>query len=373
MLDRAKLVQEIEKVAGLLFVDRSASYDIARNAWQQLCQDATFVYKVAQVTDAPWPLPTWQGRADEIISIEPMQQPYMICSVDGSQIYPDRHQAQYGCFLINIGGVLLAYKQPQLKKAVQFFSTPHIFPTHDEPITTEGVNCLRHELELQYGYDWTITHTADNAPHMVVFDGSLIFWHLEAQHGLKERFLQSYFLQLLRAAEKQLMMCGYISGPKSKELVHLLRLYLCNFKPENSERYEAVNHLTDVAIVRMFLPQYHRTTIFKNNSNISSLYPASVHPYFFYLHVGAEIGRVEIPAWIAHQEKLVNTIAAIIIDQSLKGNGYPIVLAEAHEQAVVKMHDREFFYHYLQKISMHYNQRLSADSYKLQRKIRMGI
>jgi len=34
------------------------------------------------------------------------------------------------------------------------------------------------------------------------------------------------------------------------------------------------------------------------------------------------------------------------------GGGYPVALAEAHEQAVVKGPDREFFYHFLQKMGM---------------------
>ena len=69
------------------------------------------------------------------------------------------------------------------------------------------------------------------------------------------------------------------------------------------------------------------------------------------MQVGTEVGRVEIPAWIAQDEKLVDQVAASILDQCHKGYGYPIGLAEAHEQAVIKGPDREFFYHLLQKMS----------------------
>ena len=68
-------------------------------------------------------------------------------------------------------------------------------------------------------------------------------------------------------------------------------------------------------------------------------------PHFFYMDVGAEIVRIEIPAWIARDEQKINTVAQIILNQSIKGRGYPVALAEAHEQAVVKGPDREFFYH----------------------------
>jgi hypothetical protein len=97
-----------------------------------------------------------------------------------------------------------------------------------------------------------------------------------------------------------------------------------------------------------------------------------LHPHFFYLHVGNEVGRVEVPAWIANDKAAVNTIAAVIIDQSRKGRGYPVVIAEAHEQAVVKGPDREFFYQLINKIAFERNQRLIM-SQKSIKKRGMGI
>jgi len=40
----------------------------------------------------------------------------------------------------------------------------------------------------------------------------------------------------------------------------------------------------------------------------------------------------------------VDVIVARIVDQSIKGAGYPICLAEAHLQAVVSEQDRRFWY-----------------------------
>ncbi|PJF37882.1 MAG: hypothetical protein CUN55_19825 [Phototrophicales bacterium] len=117
---------------------------------------------------------------------------------------------------------------------------------------------------------------------------------------------------------------------------------------------------------------YTRSIVFKNRSIVSSLYPDHLHPHFFYLHVGTEIGRVELPAWIAHDENLVDTVARIIVDQCVKGQGYPVVIAEAHEQAVVKGPDRDFFYHVLQKMGME-RQRRPIISRKSLRKRSMGI
>ena len=55
---------------------------------------------------------------------------------------------------------------------------------------------------------------------------------------------------------------------------------------------------------------------------------------------------------------LFDRLCAIAFDQSVKGRGYPVCLAEAHEQAVVKGGDREFFYHLLCKVAIEGERRI---------------
>ena len=94
--------------------------------------------------------------------------------------------------------------------------------------------------------------------------------------------------------------------------------------------------------------------MFQSKAPIAYLYPQPLKPYFCYLHVGYEIVRIEIPAWIAQQEEMVDELCAIAYDQAQKGSGYPVCLFEAHEQAVVKGYDREFFYAMVQrKVEQH--------------------
>jgi hypothetical protein len=146
-------------------------------------------------------------------------------------------------------------------------------------------------------------------------------------------------------------MAGYISLPKSKELVNIARMAAVEYDKNRLEE-QPFEHIFDSTIAEFFLKPYERTIVFRNNAPISAHYPDHLRPHFFYLHVGAEIGRIEIPAWIASNRELVDSIAAIIIDQCKKGYGYPIAIAEAHEQAVVKGPDREFFYQLLDKVSL---------------------
>ena len=70
--------------------------------------------------------------------------------------------------------------------------------------------------------------------------------------------------------------------------------------------------------------------------------------YFYYLNVNEEIARVEIPKWVADDEELLNLTHALALDQCRRGQGYPVALAEAHEQAVVTGSDRESFWQFVE-------------------------
>ncbi|QQR63402.1 DNA double-strand break repair nuclease NurA [bacterium] len=92
------------------------------------------------------------------------------------------------------------------------------------------------------------------------------------------------------------------------------------------------------------MPVGARTVVFQVPINGTQDYPSVLVPCFFYLNSGHEVVRVEIPFWIASDQSLVSKVVSIIWDQVEKGRGYPLVLAEAHEQAVVKTEDRAYFY-----------------------------
>ena len=369
MLDRLKLIIELQHVADKLFVDVTQSYHLAQDVWQSIIKDSTFLYKVRQVNNAPWPVPLWQDNLGDSIAVEKVVSPYVAFSVDGSQIYPDRHNV-LSCCLINTGSVVLPYNIEN--KRVQLFSDPTVFAgvdEHQQPFTTDGVNCKRQELELRAGLDLAkkIKNDYGDATSLLLFDGSLIFWHLSSKEiDVRDQFLNAYLALLDELYHEKVPTCWYISMPKSKELMSLVRLYLCNFDVAQKELYESVDSVIDSGIMYSVLEPYTRSVVFSNHSSISVYYPAHLRPFFFYVHVGSEIGRVEIPSWIAQNKSSVDMIAQIVVDQCVKGGGYPVALAEAHEQAVVKGPDREFFYHFLQKMGMErkHTQSISRKSLK---------
>lgn len=375
MLDRSKLIKELRSVADKLFIDSMPFDNSARDEWRKIADDPTFIYKIRQAANFPWPVPLWDGRLDETTLIEKIIEPHYVLSVDGSQIYPDRHHA-LSCFLINIGTVVLPYNV--MGKKVQFRSEPTVFAGSDDcdlPFSSSVVNCKRQELEFYAGLELgrEIKESCEDVPYILLFDGSLIFWHLSSQDiEIRDRFLHSYLALLAQLYENRIFTAWYISMPKSKELLNLVRLSLCDFDTTKVERYQAVNQVIDTSIVRSFLPTGYRTTIFRNQSSISKLYPEHLKPCFFYSNIGSEIGRVELPAWMAQDSDLVAMVSSLVFDQCVKGGGYPVALAEAHEQAVVKGPDRDFFYHLLQKLGIERNHSLSI-SFKSLKKRGIGI
>ncbi|MCF7900466.1 DNA double-strand break repair nuclease NurA [Candidatus Babeliales bacterium] len=362
MLHKAKVLKALEDLEDSLFVDTTQELDSAYKAWKQLICDDTFKEKI-EACDVDWPLPTWEGNLDDVFPVQSYTDPYQLLAVDGSQIYPDKHQGT-SCFLINVGTVELQYGTGL--KGATLDATPHVFSERmhfsDDGFagSTDLVNCKREELELEYGYNHIIKMEQEGLkdPLVFLFDGSLIFWHLESkEENLKHYFLKKYCDQLKLFKKQKTIMGGYISLPKSKELVNIVRMFLLQFSTKKNP-LELLPLLVDTAIVNFFLPPGARTTLFKNRSTISDYYPESVRPYFFYINVSDEIARVEIPAYLAEDKSAVDLLSAIVLDQSQKGGGYPVGIAEAHEQAVVKGPDREFFYHLIEKCGIKQKRRI---------------
>jgi hypothetical protein len=134
----------------------------------------------------------------------------------------------------------------------------------------------------------------------------------------------------------------------------------------------AVDNVIDTHVLRTFLPFGHRSTLFWSNSKVIKNYPDHLKPCFFYLNIGKEIVRIETIAWIAQSEILLERLCAIVFDQAVKGQGYPVVISESHEQAVVKGTDREFFYHLIQKIGIEQQRRFFMSQKSLKKRC-MGV
>ncbi len=374
MLNRTKVLQELQAVSDKLFLDLSKQQEIARKAWHQLSEDVLFQQK-CKAASLPWPTPTWQGKPNVSYPVSSINQDYQVVSVDGSQIYPDKHQG-ISCFLLNIGTVVLRYGATVGKAT--FSSEPSLFVEQDFETEMSGavdiVNCKREEFEFQKGLEQCVQlkQTFPNLPLLFLFDGSLIFWHLESKDPVvKNYFLKRYAELLQQFYEHDIAIAGYISLPKSKELVGLVRAQVSNFSASAMQKLEAVKHISDGSVARFFLEPDTYSTTFENHASVSETYAPHLKPHFLYYHTGSEIARIELPGYMVHQERVAQ-VMSLIANQVRKGNGYPVAIAEAHEQAVVKGPDREFFYAAIEKVGIEHKKRV-IPSQKSTKKRRMTI
>jgi NurA-like 5'-3' nuclease len=53
--------------------------------------------------------------------------------------------------------------------------------------------------------------------------------------------------------------------------------------------------------------------------------------------------------WVAADAGLLDLVHATILSECEKGDGYPMILSEAHERAVIRARERDLFYGMLER------------------------
>jgi NurA-like 5'-3' nuclease len=104
-----------------------------------------------------------------------------------------------------------------------------------------------------------------------------------------------------------------------------------------------VDGVNDRELFSAMLAPGERSALFISPSTIQKRYRKNL-VHFFYLKLDEEIARIEIPQWVAQDEIRLNLAHTLILDQSRRGQGYPVALGEAHEKAVITGADRENFW-----------------------------
>ncbi len=393
MLDRDKIAKEIASFSQTLFSTAAQYTWFTAQIWQALVTDERFVAAIEQKR-ATLPLCTWINDP-AVLHTAGSIQAYGVCAVDGSQIYPDHHMIGIECFLINSGACFISYGQ---QSTATLFSEPYIYtPEHcikqllPMRFSAELVDLLREEHEfalLTSHVDDMITlsglpqpfeaRESVVGPFVALFDGNMLFWHLESKPTqVKEVFMSRYLVHLHALAQKRISVAGYLSATRFTEVVELIRAGIDSAQaiydlitPAQVEQLASMlASLSDADLFMHILQPGQYTTLFASNHPITEWYPKHLKPYFFYLHAGSEVVRIEVPAWMAHDPERIKVLVAVCMDQCAKGQGYPVVLAEAHAQAVVQSADREFFYHLLCSLAIRHNKRVALSQKSLKKKI----
>ncbi|ELR98203.1 DNA double-strand break repair nuclease NurA [Gloeocapsa sp. PCC 73106] len=287
---------------------------------------------------------------------------HSVFATDGSQIAPSHHEIAY-CYLLNIGRIMLHYGQnlhPLLDSLPEIYYKPEdLYISKKWGIRTEEWMGYRRTVAeakvlAEMACAWVKPPGAHYEPNLALVDGSLIYWFLEVlPHEAKDLLLPEIFQAWSNLQEQKIPLVSYISAPRSSESINFLRLQACPYPKPNCQSQcgnldklpcQVVEPLRDATLWAYLLKPGERSPLWRSNLRILDLYPESYRVYFCYINVGTEIARVEMPAWVALDSTLLEQALGIVLAQVYKGYGYPIALAEAHNQAVVKSGDRARFF-----------------------------
>lgn len=315
---------------------------------------------------------------------------HTVLATDGSQIAPSHHEIAY-CYLINVGRVVLHYGQnrhPLLDSLPEVFYRPEdLYASRQWGIRTEEWMGYRRtiseavalaELGEQVRECSTAVSPQNAAPTLAMVDGSLIHWFLEPlPNDARDCILPPILEAWQRLRSVGIPLVGYLSSARSGEALNFLRLQTCPYLAPDCQTHcfgqtdqapcQVFTPLRDTALWSVLLQPGERGAIWRSSAKVLEAYGDHT-VCFCYVHMGSEIARVEFPLWVAQDESLLNRVLSLTLTQVQKGYGYPVVLAEAHNQAVVRSTDRARFFALLEQQMIRAGLKNIGTSYKEARK-----
>jgi hypothetical protein len=386
MLDLTKLARQMQGLSQHLTLEAAASRQRLELAQQHL----TNAYESQQ--DLIDRQEKWRDRIlfANATPIEPLEtcidisvppKIHTVIATDGSQIAPNHHEIAY-CYLLNIGRVVLHYGQnrhPLLDSLPEVFYRPEdLYMSRQWGIRTEEWMSFRRTASETTVLAELACAAKGEAPALAMVDGSLIYWFLEQlPMDARDRILPPILEAWQQMRDAQIPLMGYLSASRSIETMNFLRLLACphpvpDCKSHCPNQLEKVpckifEQLRDTSVWATRLKPGQRSTLWRSNSPILELYGDQTI-YFCYVHVGTEIARIEIPAWVAENATMLDQALGLMLAQVQKGYGYPVAIAEAHNQAVVKGGDRARFFALLEQQMIKAGLKNVGTSYKEARK-----
>lgn len=363
MLNLAKVNQQISRMA---VEQQLVSDDIQKRLEKALGQLGlesgrlpAFLRKL-QASKTSWLLAGVHESLEKTYPLPPRPLAITVVASDGSQIAPSHHEV-IPAFLLNVSTVVLHYGTGE---RAELTSTPTLFYRDEDlymdyggqrvQVTGDLLGMRRTLMEFQALLRRATDAQGSGHRTCALSDGSLILWQLEGKpQDYRQLCLERYVSCLEQARQQQIPVAGYISRPRSRDVLNTLRVGLCPETAPHCDRCPytdlpklpcaEIDGLNDRRLFESRLQPGERTAVFDSHSRILGDY--GVHRIvFFYLHVGTEIVRIEVPQWVAASPTLLDLVHAVAYDQAQKGMGYPVALAEAHQHAVVRGAERDLFY-----------------------------
>lgn len=279
-------------------------------------------------------------------SIMPLS--YEISAVDGSQAGPYKVSGwPMDFFLINIGSLKLTYGDN-----ASFFhhNYPKIFLRENNHLTLSDAIAVSRQL-AEYTEATQLIGSHQQGLSLTLLDGSLIWWSLdlEKNENNREKCLKTLLSFFQKARDKQVIPIGYISGSQSSDLLNCLKAIHCsenypkpkaNCKECKDQFCQILSGVRDDYLLELYAQKNKLTAfitpLFESKVDILKEYgPHGI--LFFYLYFQGECARIEFPAYYL---KDLLWIQQCVCDQLQKGHGYPVILSDVHQLAVVNENEK---------------------------------
>lgn len=366
MLDLTKLGRQIQQASFDLAGHRRVLRErvaLALETWElALAHEEALIDKMLDARSSlPWIVARPLEGLGESLGLPPEPPRHTVLAADGSQIAPSRHEIS-PYYLINVSRI--CYRYGTGERALQE-SEPYLYYREQDLYTRVQHQHLR-VSEQMIGIERSLMEFRELAklakeigrqhdPVLALVDGSLYsllpdLTHLpgHVQEQTRARLLES--LKALQAA--RVPVCAYTSQPGKSECLQLLRLMHCPYPsarckiscpPAQEPPCAGLMPMSDRELWQLLLQPGERSPLFSTTATLPEGFEDQ-ELRFFYLHTGYEIARLEFPRWVSERREWLEWVHSLSWLQVQKGRGYPIALAEAHNQAVIKGPDRAQFY-----------------------------
>ena len=268
-----------------------------------------------------------------------------LIAADGSQILPDRHAALLYS-LVNVGAIIL---QPGFDKAPAIFTDSALLFA-DELYTETGsltAEAIEQHRDIQERRKLLELAKQVQGPVVAMTDGPVELWGpKDGGEGEYRKNLELHKSVLSQLQALNVTVTGYVDKPGADLLIRTLEIAtLSDEQMQDLRRQHPLRGVTDLWLFG-FLPAGCRSAVFGLQSGSRAHYTGDLGLHFFYLNVGTTghpwMVRVEIPAWVAHDEGKLDMLQRVLLEQCrlMGARPYPYILHRAHELAVVKFDER---------------------------------
>lgn len=362
MLELANILLDIDALGRMQAETQNGmacQLSAAENAISDICKDPDAARARLNAAKTSWLTADFTELPSHTESLPAVPEKFTVVASDGSQIVPDKNQVAL-CYLLNASSIVLPYgtgARPEARSIPRLcYKDEDLFERYENkkvPVTDKFL-AIRRTLAESEAMEYAISRADTGSPVVALWDGSLIHWSIENEPAdYKERVLSQLFRLFDLAQERRIPIAGYISDPGSRDFTNTLKVMLCDaahvncdncpHQDEETKPCNKVDRLKDSSVLKKRLLGGKRSVLFTSCSKILNNYRQ--HKILaFYMDIGSEIVRVEVPEWVAEDPEMLSLTHAVCYDQAQKGRGYPVALTEAHEHAVVRGPERAAFY-----------------------------